>query len=319
MQYSRKPPQENDDAQHQVMPKQTHLQRDSKYLNSLHLTSTILCAALFEEKSRRVWEQYAKNKELSSGSSIPVRAIARAMSDFEHRTYGLEVSPQQYKNRVSRATSTGQMSMETLDLLCKTFDFSQETVRSLQQAVMHGFDDSESLQIIRTIAQVMVSSSYFDVYLSETDPVEFEVKVTLTLLSLEAGCSAVLFPFADIQDITCETPGVHVLSTPVADEWIFFLDDFVPPQETFMLRFIMRGRVSKTPDGFYTARSPFFMIRVFSTGIKVNTGGAERTVRIEKTLATDSESTLVASETVTDYLTYYCPAIDDSSIVIKWK
>lgn len=295
-------------------------QRDSKYINSLHLTSTILYSALLDEKSRNVWEPYAKRKEYGRNSALPVRAIARSMSAYEHSTYGLKFSPQKYKDRVSRAISTGQISIDTLELMCETFAFPPETVRSLQQAVMHGFDDSETLQIIRTIAQVMVSSSYFDLCVSSdpSSPGKFELKVTLTLLSLEAGCTVVLFPFRHVEDIVCESDQFHVAPTSNPGEWLFISDTFIPPQETFMLRFSMSGQAPLDSEGFYVLESPF-VYRVFSTGIKVSTGGQEREVRMEELSTTSSPHRLLAAEKTTDYVSCFCPVIDSSTILTRWK
>lgn len=301
-------------------PQGRRFQMDSKYIHSLHLTSTILYSALLDEKSRKVWESYAKKKEHDRNSPLPVRAIARAMSAYERSAYGLEVTPQQYKDRVSRAISNGQISIDTLELMCKTFDFPPETVRSLEQAVINGFDAGETLQIIRTIAQVMVSSSYFDLHISSqpNSPGKFELKVTLTLLSLEAGCTVVLFPFRNIEEITCESDHFQVAPTSDKGEWLFVSDTFIPPQETFMLRFSMSGQAPQDAEGFYVLESPF-VYRVFSTGIKVYTGGQEREVRLEEIPSTPAPNKLLATAKTKDYLSCFCPVIDSSTILIRWK
>lgn len=300
--------------------KDLHHQRDSKYINSPHLTSTILYSALLDEKSRSIWEAHAKKKEYGRNSALSIRAIARSMSAYENSTYGLKFSPQKYKDRVSRALSSGRISIDTLDLMCKTFAFPPETVRSLHQAVMHGFDASETLQIVRTIAQVMVSSSYFDLRICSDvrSPGKFELKVTLTLLSLEAGCSVVLFPFRHVEDIVCESDQFHVAPASDPGEWLFVSDTFIPPQETFMLRFSMSGQAPISSDGFYVLESPF-VYRVFSTGIKVSTNGQEREVRLEELSSTLSPRKLLAAGRTNDYVSCFCPVIDSSTIHIKWK
>lgn len=305
---------------HKSKAKNLHLQRDSKYINSLHLTRTILYSALLDERSRNIWEPYAKKKEYDRNSALPIRAIARSMSAYEHSTYGLELAPQKYKDRVSRAISSGHISIDTLDLMCKTFAFPPETVRSLQQAVMHGFDASETLQIIRTIAQVMASSSYFDLHVSSdpASPGKFELKVTLTLLSLEAGCTVVLFPFRNVEEIICESDQFRVASTPDPGEWLFISETFIPPQETFMLRFRMSGQAPRDADGFYVLESPF-VYRVFSTGIKVSTGGWEREVKLEELSSASSHHKILAMGKTTDYVSCFCSVIDSSTILIKWK
>lgn len=301
-------------------PKNLQHQHDRKYVSSLHLASTILCSALLEDKSRNIWEPYAKKKEYDGSSPLPVRAIARAMNAYEHSTYGLELAPQKYKDRVSRAISNGQISIDTLDLMRQTFAFSPETVHSLQQAVMHGFDATETLQIIRTIPQVMVSSSYFDLYISpdEDSLGKFELKVTLTLLSLEAGCTAFLFPFPHIEEITCESPQFQVVATPNPSEWLFISDGFIPPQETFMLRFSVSGQAPQGPDGFYVLESPF-IYKVFSTGIKINTRDLEREVRIEELSLSSPQSRLLAEGKPSDYISCFCPVIDSCAIISKWR
>lgn len=302
------------------MHKKSYLPLDSKYVDSLQLTRTLLYSALLTEQSRAVWETYAKNKEYDKSSVLPVRAIARAMSAYENSTYGLEVAPQQYKDRVSRAVSTGQISLETLDLMCQTFSFPSETVKSLRQAVIQGFDASESLQIIQTIAQVMLSSSYFDLHIS-TDPEspgKFELHVTLTLLSLEAGCTAVLFPFGNIQEVTCESDQFRAVPTPDYGKWIFVSKNFIPPQETFMLRFTTSGEVQQDADGFYVLESPF-VYKVFSTGIKINTGGIEREIRVEELSVTSPHNKVLIEGKTSDYLSHFCPVIDSSTILSKWK
>lgn len=302
------------------MHKKSYLPLDSRYADSLQLTSTLLYSALLTEQSRAIWGTYAKNKEYEKSSVLPVRAIARAMSAYENSTYGLEVAPQQYKDRVSRAISTGQMSLETLDLMCQTFDFPPEIVKSLRQAVIQGFDADESLQILQTIAQVMLSSSYFDLYIS-TDPEspgKFELHVTLTLLSLEAGCTAVVFPFGNIQEVTCESDQFQAVPTPDYGEWIFASKNFIPPQETFMLRFTTSGEVQKDADGFYVLESPF-VYKVFSTGIKINTGGVERDIRVEEVSVASPHSKLLIGGKTSDYLSHFCPVIDSSTILSKWK
>lgn len=302
------------------MHKKSYLPLDSKYVDSLQLTRTLLYSALLTEQSRAVWETYAKNKEYGKSSVLPVRAIARAMSAYENSTYGLEVAPQQYKDRVSRAVSTGQMSLETLDLMCQTFDFSPETVKALRQAVIQGFDADESLQILQTIAQVMLSSSYFDLYIS-TDPEnpgKFELHVTLTLLSLEAGCTAVLFPFGNIQEVTCESEHFKAVPTPDYGEWIFISDAFIPPQETFMLKFTTSGQAQQDAEGFYVLEAPF-VYKVFSTGIKINTGGLEREIRVEELSVSSPHPKVLIEGKTTDYLSHFCPVIDSSTILSKWK
>lgn len=168
-----------------------------------------------------MWERYVHHEKLGEANPFSIRAIARAMSAHQHTVYGLEIPPHKYKDRVRRAITGEHISSETIDLLSETFGFDERTRKTLHKAATQGFDDSETVQFLRTNPQVLTSSCYLDIQLDPTDPGIFTLHATYTLLSLESGCSAFVFALPQGQELICDNRHFSVSRVSEDQEWVF--------------------------------------------------------------------------------------------------
>lgn len=127
--------------------------------------------------------------------------------------------PHKYKDRVRRAITGEHISSET-------FGFDEHTHKALHKAAAQGFDDSETVHFLRSNPQALTSSCYLDVQL---DPAAFTLKATYTLLSLESGCSALLFALPQGRELTCADRNFSVSRVDEDQEWVFTPATFIQP------------------------------------------------------------------------------------------
>ncbi|WP_237198640.1 hypothetical protein [Rothia nasimurium] len=287
--------------------------------STTHLVSSLLRSELLEPYVRDVWERYVHHEKLGEANPFSIRAIARAMSAHQHTVYGLEIPPHKYKDRVRRAITGEHISSETIDLLSETFGFDERTRKTLHKAATQGFDDSETVQFLRTNPQVLTSSCYLDIQLDPTDPGVFTLHATYTLLSLESGCSAFVFSLPQGQELICDNRHFSVSRVSEDQEWVFTPTSFIQPLQTFMLRFNVRGTVQPQADGSYQLLLPFTH-RSYSAAIKLTTAGKPLAVRFtEQTDANASNATITCVGEVTDYLSHFYPSIKDTRLTLSWS
>ena len=101
----------------------THPQENNRFQQA----SELLRAELLSPRAQKIWAQYLP--ETIRGQQPPVisyRAVARALANEQHRIYGVDNSPNRYKDRVRRAILGQRLTQETLELFAETFDFSPQ-------------------------------------------------------------------------------------------------------------------------------------------------------------------------------------------------
>lgn len=289
-------------------------------LESTPLASALLRNELLEPYVRAVWERYLHQEVLGEANPFSIRAISRAISAHQHALYGLEVAPHKYKDRVRRAITGENMSAETIDLLAETFDFTADAVARIHKAAAQGFDDSDTVEYLRTTPQVIASCAFLDATLDSADPACFTLRVTLTLLSLESGCSAFLFFLPQGQELTCHTPQVDVRRVNGSSgKWLFTPHTFIPPLTTFSLRFTVSGRGEKTADGRYRLSHPT-SYHAYSTGMRLFVGSRLCDVELLAPPATSPEQAGCGlRQAVSDYHTVFYPELQASEPTFLWS
>lgn len=286
--------------------------------SSVQLTSALLRAELLEPYAREVWERFVHHENLGETNPFSIRAIARAMSAHQHATYGLEVSPQHYKDRVSRAISGEHISTETLELFCETFDFDEKTVKALQQAMIQGFDHSETVQFLRSTPQAVISSAFFNLA-PGADSSHLELQATVTYLSLDSGCSAVLFYLPGSSDAICQTETFGVTPSKEDGEWLFTPLSFIAPLQAFALRFTLQLEVQRQEDGSSSVEIPF-PGRSYATGIRFATGGREMDLTFqERRVGTSAQPQAEIMTAVRESASQFYPLLSQSSVTISWS
>ena len=286
--------------------------------STTHLVSALLRSELLEPYVRDTWERYIHHEKLGEANPFSIRAIARAISANQHTVYGLEIPPHKYKDRVRRAITGEHISGETIDLFSETFGFDERTQKALHKAAAQGFDDSETVQFLRTSPQVLTSSCYLDIQLDPAAPGTFTLNATYTLLSLESGCSAFVFALPQGQELICDNRNFSVSRVSEDQEWVFTPTSFIPPLQTFMLRFSIRGTVQPQADGSYQLLLPFTH-RSYSAAIKLTAAGSPLAVSFtEQTSAGASPIITTCADTVTDYLSHFYPSLKDTTLALTW-
>lgn len=286
--------------------------------STTQLVSALLRSELLEPYVRDTWERYIHHEKLGEANPFSIRAIARAISAHQHTVYGLEIPPHKYKDRVRRAITGEHISSETIDLFSETFGFDERTQKTLHKAATQGFDDSETVQFLRTNPQVLTSSCYLDIQLDPAAPGDFTLNATYTLLSLESGCSAFVFALPQGQELICTNRHFSVSRVSEDQDWVFTPTSFIPPLQTFMLRFSVRGTVHPQADSSYQLLLPFTH-RSYSAAIKLTTAGSPLAVSFtEQASAGHSPITTSCAETVTDYLSHFYPSLKDTTLALNW-
>ncbi|MDY6052111.1 MAG: hypothetical protein SPI83_06875 [Rothia sp. (in: high G+C Gram-positive bacteria)] len=286
--------------------------------STTHLVSSLLRSELLEPYVRETWERYVHHEKLGESNPFSIRAIARAISAHQHTVYGLEIPPYKYKDRVRRAITGEHISSETIDLFSETFSFDERTQKALHKAATQGFDDSETLQFLRNNPQVLTSSCYLDILLDPADLEAFTLNATYTLLSLESGCSAFVFALPQGQELTCTNQHFTVSRVSKDQEWVFTPTSFIPPLQTFMLRFSVRGRVHPPADGSYQLLLPFTH-RSYSAAIKLTATGTPLTVSFtEQASGSKAPARTTCAQTITDYLSHFYPSLKDTTLTLSW-
>lgn len=285
--------------------------------DSVELTSALLQAELLEPYAKEVWHRFVHHKTFLDRGSLSIRAIARAISAHQRDRYGHNVSPQHYKDRVSRAISGEYISPETLDLFCETFNFPVKTARTLRLAMFQGFENSETLTLLRTSPQAVISNAFIELLPEDHDEVAFSA--TVVYLALETGCSTVLFHVPGSTEAECLSNNFDLFSSPEPGEWIITPKTFINPLEAFVLRFTLRVTSQIRADGLHLCEIPF-PHRSSGVGIQFKSGG-------EKFDITFQEQNLKGKELhqplhfsgIGNAASHFYPTITEGSITISWS
>lgn len=87
---------------------------------------------LLKPVNRAIWERHIHQDNLTEGKALSVRAIARAISEYQNQVYGLHLPDHKYKDRIWRALSGSALTIDTVALLSETFEFSEEAIELIQ-------------------------------------------------------------------------------------------------------------------------------------------------------------------------------------------
>ncbi|WP_237200560.1 hypothetical protein [Rothia nasimurium] len=281
-------------------------------------TSTFLRAELLEPGPRAIWEPYLHQERLKESNPFSIRAIARAMSAYQEDTYGLHISPSVYKDRVWRAITGQGMSQDTLELFCKTFEFSPETTISLYRALSGNTDDGMSLTYLANQPQAMAMSAFADIQLT-ADGSPITLKLGIILLALEAGCSILHLILPGAQEVTVPEGNFTVSHVPAEESWVFIPDSFYNPMQNFALEMVAHTVPQLDDDGFYSIIFPL-PPRSFSLGVRCTTGGETMTIAYSDVPYSPSvKPTVSAQATVTDSYSHLAPMLGGTTLHIRWK
>lgn len=298
-------------------PKATQTLPTSTDMNTLKLTSALLRAELLKPYTRKVWEPFVHHEKLNESSPFSIRAIARAISAHQQVTYGLDLAPDHYKDRVSRALSGEVISCDTLDLFCETFDFSLKTIQALSQAKSQGADSSKGLQFLRAAPQSLISNAFIDISLPPAGSSELELKASITYLSLESGCFALVLNFPHSTQLECISKNFSVAPSLIDGEWVLTALSFIEPLQAFSVRLKVKIKTQITEDGSSLIELPF-PGRNYSTGVRVIADEPPLNIWFEEGPDQNQAPSSRKGEIANPAASHFYPLLQQRSVSIRW-
>lgn len=289
-----------------------------------HFTMTPVAALLREElltpQNRAIWEQHIHQDNLTEGNALSVRAIARSISEYQNRVYGLNLPDYKYKDRVWRALSAGILTVDTVALFKETFVFSEKSTELITKYLL---DDPSQMGLPPgegNTSQVAVISSFYTIeHVDEPGWVRLTADITLT--SLESGCDRIHFYQPGSRDLQVLTPE-YLLQMDVAPSTCVVYPR-VPygPLQVFSIRVTCLQEVVPALDGSgVNAVQLPFNIRTSGTCIRFLTGGHLQDVSF-KEYSSAKAGKLTSYKTVrtADFYSVYYPLLQEKNIEISWK
>ncbi|MFW0181234.1 hypothetical protein [Rothia sp. P5766] len=288
---------------------------------SVKLASAILRQELLSASNRAIWSKHTASDGDPPSQTLSVRAISRAIAAHCKHYYGQDCSSSRYKDRVSRAIRGEHISLDTLNLFTETFSFSPSASANLHEVLTTGIETDEMLGMLRVVPQASIVSSFTRVDLAPSDQDGEDhvmAHINAKLLSLETGCSALLLPLSATSTVTVRESNFLLSRLEGGPEWVFTPMQYIPPLQTFMLRFSVLIQAPAGSEGFRKIHFPL-ATRVHSTGIRVETGGQKKDIEILLEGRGSKADTTLIHETVEDYSSCFIPLLSDDYLVVRWR
>lgn len=240
--------------------------------SSYQLAAALIRHQLSDGACRQVWEPL-RQEGRGLGADFSIRAIARAMGAYQKQTYGLDVQPQQYKDRVARALAGEYISSETVYLLAETFRWSKPVVESIIQALTLGNDSTETVEFLRAHPQVMILNAFLNVEIDQQNPRLFTLNATYTLMSLDKGCSALIIQVPQSHSLVQGPAGFEMTRLGQEQgEWLLTPSSPIDQLQTFLLRLSLEGEADQLGPELYRISFPGSS-RSYSVGLRLESGG----------------------------------------------
>ncbi|MDO4898364.1 MAG: hypothetical protein Q3965_03550 [Rothia sp. (in: high G+C Gram-positive bacteria)] len=284
--------------------------------SSVQLAASLLRTALLEPEAKKIWKKHLLSENFGEDRSFSVRAIARAIHAHQERTYGL-ASPS-FKDRVARALTGNHLSIETLDLFCETFNFSDKMVDALNQILLQGSETVELSEHLPVHPETVISSAFIDVRPLPHQR-EAEIFATYTLTALEAGCSSFLLPLPGCSSLeVLDTEGFQIFSPAWEGGWLVAPQKFIAPLQTFMFRFKAVVQTDEC-DGYQHLTIPFHQ-KNFALALRVNSQEQNLAVSTATLpISSHDEPQQEQAQTASPYASYYYPVLQNALLRVSWQ
>lgn len=168
---------------------------------------------------------------------ISYRAIARALASTQHKKYGVEESPNRYKDRVRRAVLGQRLTFETLDLFAETFDFAPEVIEQIGKYIGEDGVERDSTKVENRNHFITPTSTVYDIYLDK-DHAAYKIDSTIIVRAVTERVEAIwAMSSEDIKEIELLEGGTSAWD-PDRNAWKFTLDHPLSTHESALLRYI---------------------------------------------------------------------------------
>lgn len=172
-------------------PRVSATQKASKYLRSL----------LAAPRAKKIWCKYLPENISPDTQVLSYRAIARSISAFENQRYGVEDSPNRYKDRVRRAIIGQRLTADTVQLFAETFDFNpQQTSRLLGHLSVAKSTPVKS-QKVQNRPGYEITSTFNDFFFDSQQRV-YRCECSMVILAIQDGVDSMkVLPSKEVQRI----------------------------------------------------------------------------------------------------------------------
>lgn len=175
-------------------------------ISSIQRASQKLQEELLKPQAQAVWSRYLSSQVPSDTQVLSYRAISRAIAAAEFSRYGIENSPNRYKDRVRRAILGQRMTVETLRFFAETFSFEENVTAEIQELITNHVSpvyDPLGTQKPR----FMITTSLKDIYFDENREPQ-KMRCNLMIRAEENACKFFWAPTGEeIKDITVNYGG----------------------------------------------------------------------------------------------------------------
>lgn len=226
------------------------LAHNSSSSGGVQHASSMLRDELLAPEAQKIWAKYLPDS-IAQGSApvISYRAIARAIAADQYRRYGIEESPSRYKDRVRRAVIGQRITVDTLELLAETFNFSDQARQEISKCISAEEIRRDSHKIENRNHFITPTSTFYDIYFDKNLRA-FKIESTMVVRAVADEVTEIWAKHGeDIDRIELLEGGVSEWDED-RGAWKFTLVYPLAAHESIMIRYVTHINTSVKQEGY---------------------------------------------------------------------